>query len=357
MRASGTAFTSTLGGRKMKKKAKSIILSAGVIICALAAAFIIYINTGPCIPGGDTVFEEIMTCELPELVTGQTGFARNGTVKIWYEAFNPAGSPKGTILLIMGHSATALRWQDFHLPFVKAGYRVIRFDNRGVGLSDWITDWDKNKPYLLEDMALDSLAVMDALKVGRAHLVGVSMGGMIAQEMAIRHQSRVASLTSIMSTGFLKDPELTILPGDIMEKMIKISLRYLLVPTKMNQVKFQTYVFYLVNNNVSFDTRKSALVARYELERHGGYNPGVKDQHDAAILASGSRYDRLGSIKAPALVIHGKADPLIPVEHAMKYAAMIPHARTLFVDGMGHYIPKMHAEQIQQAILQTIQSK
>ncbi len=339
----------------MTKKGKRIILAVAGVLCVMVIAFFIYIKTGPIIPGSDDMFNEIMTCELPELVTGQTGFANNGKVKIWYEVFKPAQQPRGTILLIMGHSATSLRWQDFHVPFIKAGYQVIRFDNRGTGMSDWIKDWNKNNPYTIEDMAQDALTVMDALKVDTAHLIGASMGGMIAQQLAIKHQNRVASLTSIMSSGYLEDPALTVITPELMNQIITISLRYRLIPTKINQIKFQTYLFYLVSNNSSYDARQSALIARYEIEKHGGYNPRVKDQHDAAIITSGSRYDQLGSIKAPTLIIHGKADPLLPVEHSMKYAPMIPHAKTLFIDGMGHYIPDIYMNRINQALFQNIQ--
>ncbi len=339
----------------MTRKTKSIIVAVAGAIGAAVIVFCVYINTGPHIPGCDKTVKKVMKSKLPELVTGQTGFAHNGKVKIWFESFKPAGSPRGTILLIMGYAATSLRWQDFHVPFVNAGYQVVRFDNRCVGLSDWIQDWDKNNPFTLEDMALDALAVMDALKIDRAHIIGVSMGGMIAQQMAIKHTDRVASLTSIMSAGNAMDPELKVFPPEIMKSLIKISLRYRLIPTEINLIKYQVYLFYLISNDSQYDVEKSALIARYEVEKHGGYNPRVEKQQEAAIRASGSRYEQLGSIRVPALVIHGKSDPLVPVEHAYKYAPMIPHAKTLFIDGMGHDIPRAHMDRIFQAINQNME--
>ena len=337
----------------MTKKGKRIISAVAGVLSILVIGMLIFMNTGPVIPGGNELFGEIMTADLPELVTGQTGYAHNGKVKIWYEAFRPAGAPRGTVLLIMGHSATSLRWQNFHRRFVEAGYRVVRFDNRGVGLSDWAKDWNRSRPYTLEDMARDTLAVMDTLKIDRAHLVGISMGGMIAQQLAIRHGNRVASLTSIMSSGYMEDPALHILSWRFIKQLMRIVPRYGLMPSELDQVKFQTYLFFAADNNdANYDSRQSAFIARYEVEKHGGYNPRVVTQHNAAITASGSRYGLLGSIRVPTLVIHGKADPVVPFEHALKYAPMIPGAKTLFLDGMGHYIPRIHLGKIQQAILE-----
>lgn len=339
----------------MTGKSKKTILAAVGIFVILIVAFCIFVNTGPRISGEDEIFKEIMAEDVPELVTGQTGFARNGKVKIWYESFMPANRPRGTVLLIMGHSATSLRWQDFHLPLVAAGYQVIRFDNRGTGLSDLMNEWESGNPYTLEDMAQDALAVMDALGIGKAHLVGVSMGGMIAQQMAIKHPSRAASLTSIMSSGYLDDPELKILSPRLLKSLIRLAARYRMIPTKMNMIKFQVYLYYCINNcDPSYDARKSAELARYELEKHGGDNTKVVKQHNAAIKTSGSRYGQLASIKAPTLIIHGKEDGVIPIEHAYKYAAMIPGATTLFIDGMGHGIVAASIKKIEQAILQNI---
>ena len=120
-------------------------------------------------------------------------------MKIWYEKRAPTDSIKGTLLLVMGHSATAMIWSDdFMQPFIDAGYQVIRYDNRGVGESDWIADWDEENPYSLEDMSKDGIAVLNAEGVEKAHVLGASMGGMIVQRMALSHKDKVASLVSLL---------------------------------------------------------------------------------------------------------------------------------------------------------------
>ena len=133
---------------------KKILIGLLVILALITAVYFYFINTGIQLPPEtDTIVEEVLQSgELPELITGETGFAENDGVKIWYEKITPEDSIKGTILLIMGHSSSALIWSsNFTGPLVDAGYQVIRYDNRGVGESDWMTNWDASNPYSLED--------------------------------------------------------------------------------------------------------------------------------------------------------------------------------------------------------------
>ena len=186
---------------------KKILLG---LLILLILGFFIFINTGIDMPkDSDKVIDEVLKSELPELVNGKTDFAKSGDLDIWYEVIEPQDSVRGTILLVMGLASTAMLWtDDFYDPFVDAGYRVIRYDNRDVGLSTWVKEYDKNQPYTLEDMAKDGMAVLDDVGIDKAHIVGASMGGMIAQRMAISHSDRVSSLTSIMSSGYMNDPEI-----------------------------------------------------------------------------------------------------------------------------------------------------
>ena len=169
---------------------KKIGIGLLVIALLLVAAYYWFLNSGIQLPPEtDEIVQEVLQSkELPELITGETGFANNGDVKIWYEKRVPTDSIKGTLLLVMGHSSSAMIWgSEFMQPFIDAGYQVIRYDNRGLGESDWITDWDKANPYSLEDMAKDGIAVLDAVGVDKAHVLGASMGGMIVQRMTLSH--------------------------------------------------------------------------------------------------------------------------------------------------------------------------
>jgi pimeloyl-ACP methyl ester carboxylesterase len=116
----------------------------------------------------------------------------------------------------MGIANDALAWPEhFIQPLVDSGFQVIRYDHRGTGLSDWIDRWDRDNPYSLGDMANDAIAVLNKLKINKAHVIGVSMGGMIAQTMAINHPERIMSLASLMSSGYIEDPNLEGISTDL----------------------------------------------------------------------------------------------------------------------------------------------
>ncbi len=336
---------------------KKIIIGTLVLLALLTIGFFIFINTGVDLPeDADVVIEQVMSAELPILVTGKTGIATNGDVNIWYESKLPTDSVKGTILLVMGLGATALIWDnDFCQDYVDAGYQVVRYDNRDVGQSTWVSDWDEADPYTLEDMAQDGIAVLDAINVDKAHVVGASMGGMIAQTMAINHQSRLASLTSIMSSGFMMDESIPF-PDGFNQKLIKLTLKYLLSGSDIDNLKFHIGNQELLKGSGEYpnDMKTSAETTLYELKKRKGYNSSAVDHQVKAIEASGSRLDDLGKITIPTLVIHGISDPLVKIEHAKKYAPLIPNSTTLYIDGMGHDLPKIYREKISSNILETI---
>jgi len=338
---------------------KKILIGLSIVIALLIAGYYIFINTGIQLPKEtDAIIAEVLQAgELPELVTGETGFAENGGVKIWYEKLIPEDSIRGTLLLIMGHSSSALIWgADFTQPLVDAGYQVIRYDNRGVGESDWMTDWNADNPYTLEDMAKDGIAVLDAAGVDKAHILGASMGGMIAQRVALSHRERVLSLTSIMSSGYMNDPEMPMLSTSGMLDFVRLSLRHSTPPSEVGAIKFMVGIQQLFKGNGPYNhpIKSSAELVLYEIRKRKGSNPDVGDQHTAAIAASGSRLEELGTIKVPTLIIHGKSDPLVRFEHCEKYAPLIPHAKKLFIDGMGHDMHAIYMEQYHTAILDNI---
>jgi len=250
-------------------------------------------------------------------------------------------------------------WDDlFCAQLAERGFQVIRFDNRDVGLT---TNFDSaglprlgrlmeaqakgeamEVPYTLIDMANDSVGLLDALKIESAHIVGVSMGGMIAQTMAIHHPNRIRTLTSIMSTT----GEQGIAPANPeVQKVL-----YTPAPTDR-----EGFIANYVNTRKIIggpgfpinETHERELASRI-FER--GINPAGVARQLAAVMASGSRKEALQSIKVATLVIHGQDDPLIPVAGGIATAKAIPGARLMIIKGMGHGLPASVWPQIIKAI-------
>jgi pimeloyl-ACP methyl ester carboxylesterase len=304
------------------------------LLIFLAAIFIFIFTGGPKLPPDtDAIIDEVISSELPEIIGGETGFASSGGLSIWYERISLEGSPKGVVLLLLGMGGDALFWPPkFVRGFLEAGYQVIRYDHRGTGMSDWVESWDRRNPYAVADMAGDVVAVLDALRVERAHLVGLSMGGMVAQEVAIQQPARVASLTLMMTSGFVGDPDL---PG--------LSTRYLL-GSALKGLPILKYRLLggeknLIKEHIAKHVRERAVVVLYGLRQRRGINLRGARQHLMAVTISGSRYEKLKTLHVPTLIIHGTADQMMPVEHGQKLAATIPNAKALWLEGLGHVFP------------------
>lgn len=336
-----------------------LYLSLGILTPGLLG-FIYFINSGIQLPkGADKTIADTCAKPIPELVKGETGIAKSGDLDIWYEVIRPKADSKGIVLLVMGHNSTSMLWTShFYEPIVDAGYTVIRYDNRDVGLSSWITDWDRKNPYTLEDMALDGMAVLDAAGVEKAHVIGVSMGGMIAQRMAISHSDRVLSLTSIMSSGYMMDPDLPPVPKWFAQNFVKFGIRYLMTSSKEGGPKFFVAILQTLRGDGPYeiDVKGATEIMLYETKKRRGFNKRAVYQQGKAIEASGSRLEELSQIKMPTLIVHGKSDPLIIFDHAQKYAPMIPHAEKLFIEGMGHDLPKLYLGQVHEAIFRNLGS-
>jgi pimeloyl-ACP methyl ester carboxylesterase len=336
-------------------KIAALVLAGLVVVLLVGAA--IYVSTwGPALPPEtDEIIRRVRRAELPELVQGQTGYADSGGVEIWYESLEPTGEAKGSVLLIMGIGNDALAWPSYFLqPIVDAGYRVVRHDHRGTGLSDWMEDWDPAQPYTLDDMAADGIAVLDDLGLENAHVVGASLGGMIAQQMAIRYPERVASLTSIMSSGYALDPELPGMSREIATEFVKLGIKYGLFGSETGIIKMTVASQQLLMGDPAYqlDVQTIAELVLYDLRVRRGYNPQAAQQHNAATIASGSRYRDLAELQVPALVIHGTTDPMIPIAHGQKVARSIPGAQTLWVEGMGHDLPRKFVDILVTTMLQ-----
>ena len=272
--------------------------------------------------------------------------ARANGIDICYEIFGDAGAEP--LLLIMGLAAQMIHWDDdFCRQLAARGFRVIRFDNRDIGKSSKMTGGKRltplellklrflkipvAAPYKLLDMAKDTIGLMDTLGIKSAHLVGASMGGMIAQETAISFPERVRSLTSIMSTtGNPKIPPPT----------REAAAMLMAPPPATKEEYFERYAqTWKILRAGSFPQDEALDRGRAERNFERGLNPAGVGRQLRAILASGSRKDRLASVKVPTLVIHGTVDPLVRPEGGKDTAASIPGARLLMVEGMGHALP------------------
>jgi pimeloyl-ACP methyl ester carboxylesterase len=270
----------------------------------------------------------------------------NGLTLDVEETGDPATPP---VLLIMGLAMPAAAWPDeFIGRLVGHDLRVIRFDNRDCGGSDRargprrygarvaiaraLMRLPVHAPYTLEDMAKDAAGVLDALDISRAHVVGASMGGMIAQVLAALYPERVASLTSIMSSSGNPSPRVAL--GS--RRALRVLLR---PPTRLDTEEGITehlmHVFGVIGSP-GFRSARPALRAQLEKVARRGYDRAGSERQLLAVLASGDRRRLLARITAPTLVIHGADDPLVPVAAGIDTARNIPGAQLIVVPGMGH---------------------
>ena len=268
---------------------------------------------------------------------------RSNGITLEYDTFGDSSHP--AMVLIMGLATQMIAWQpQFCRALAKRGFHVIRFDNRDVGLSTKLADPPPSliasalkqrlglpieAPYLLSDMADDTVGLLDGLGIEAAHLVGASMGGMIAQEVALGHRDRVLSLTSIMSTtGNPKvgrpDPWLArlLIRRDAASRdeaiEMSVDIRRRLSP-------------------VHFNEKDSRNFAAASSDR--SFHPSGRRRQLAAVMASGDRTARLRTLDVPTLVIHGRQDSLVHPDGGQATADAIPASRLVIFDQMGHDLP------------------
>ena len=266
--------------------------------------------------------------------------ARNGAVEIEYETFgDPAGE---AVLLINGLGSQMTRWPEaFCALLITKGLYAIRFDNRDVGLSTWCEGQD----YTVNDMAADAAAVLDAVGKPKAHIVGISMGGMIGQVFAATYPGRTLSFTSIMSnTGNpnLPPPNAALLNTRPLD------------PSDPNFTA-DTVARAEAIGSPAYPWPPGALAARAKAEAERGFNPAGVQRQMAAIRASGDRREKLSTIKAPTMVLHGESDPLVPVIGGRDTAANIPGAELRTIPGMGHDLPPALYETFIQTIWRAVE--
>jgi pimeloyl-ACP methyl ester carboxylesterase len=269
-------------------------------------------------------------------------------ITITYESSGDPGGP--AVLLNMGLALQLISWPyEFVDGLVQRGYRVIRYDNRDAGLSSqfdhlgapnlWLAylrhllGWRQRAAYTLHDMAGDAVGLLDALGVAAAHIVGVSMGGMVSQIMAARYPDRALSLTSIMSSSGRPG-----LPGPTGAAR-RILLRLTPSAHHRSRVVEQMVDTFRTIGSPAYPTPEALLrrMAGEAVERN--VNGGGVARQLVAIAASGDRSALLRDIRCPALVIHGDADPLVPCACGIDTARQIPGARLELIRGMGHDMP------------------
>jgi pimeloyl-ACP methyl ester carboxylesterase len=252
-------------------------------------------------------------------------------VDLFVEAFGDDDAEP--VLLISGADVHCTRWTPALIdPLVAAGFRVVRFDNRDSGLS---TKVPSSVGYTLDDLAADSLSVMDGLSIDSAHVIGRSMGGMVGQVLALTSPERVRSLALLCSSPGLGDERLPSAADWLLDKMAE----RLFAPPPADKAERVAWVVELdrlfAGHRYPFDDEASRSVAELEVERCWYPESG----HGPAVGASPSRLDSLGKINVPTLVVHGTADPVFPVEHALALSDGVPGAHLWLVEGLGHEVP------------------
>jgi pimeloyl-ACP methyl ester carboxylesterase len=266
----------------------------------------------------------------------------NGIELCYQEMGDPDGAP---LLLVMGLATQMIAWDEgFCALLAEEGFRVVRFDNRDIGRSTRIDAAGVpnvvemaigrrgTAPYLLRDMAADTVGLMDHLEIESAHLVGASMGGMIVQTAAIEHPDRVRSLTSIMSTTGSRRV------GHPSYRTFGLLLGK---PPREREAAIERVLktFRTIGSpGYPFEEERIREIAGRSFDR--GHNPAGIARQLHAITASGDRTPDLRNLDLPALVIHGKSDPLVNPSGGRATAKAIPGARLRMVDGMGHDLPR-----------------
>jgi pimeloyl-ACP methyl ester carboxylesterase len=281
-----------------------------------------------------------------------------GGIELCYETLGDPTAPP--LLMIMGLGGQLIYWPEGLCELlVSRGLRLIRFDNRDAGRSTWLTELGKpslsaaaagspeTPPYLLSEMAGDAVGLLDELEIEAAHVLGASLGGMIAQALAIEHPSRVLSLASLMSTtgepgkGFAHEVAMPVLmkrPPAEREAYIESLLEARRVIGSPGFERDEDWIRDLAGR--AFDR---------------GLNPDGTQRQLAAIIASGDRSTRLRELDVPTVVIHGTADPLIDVSGGEATAAAIPGAELVLIEGLGHDMPAGAWDQIADAVLANVE--
>lgn len=290
-------------------------------------------------------------------------------INIWWQDYGDKENP--AVILIMGLNSNSKVWPaEFIHKIVDNGFYVVVYDNRDIGKSTWVTEepllisfikamptpiiklfvdgiftfifdesgrFNMSNPapaeYNLNDMALDGLSLLDHLGIEKAHVVGASMGGMIAQVMTLNYPERVLTLTAIMTTPGFDTPDLS----GPHEKFVKAMKESMVLNLLEEEEKALTVIEQaLTGSRFPFDKKAFSQEAKNRIQQ--GLN--TSNAQIAAVGASPNRLNRLQEIHAPTLIIHGTEDPLIPIDHGLSLAKNIPNSSQMIIQGVGHEIPQ-----------------
>jgi len=249
-------------------------------------------------------------------------FVETNGVRLWFEDLGPADAPP--VVLVSGGGASVVWWPPGLVSgLVDAGFRVVQFDNRDVGRSTHI-DW-ASAPYSIDDMAADTVGLLDARGIPAAHLVGISVGGTVVQATALAFPDRVRSLT-LLSTSPGPDPRLSSSDPAVFADLGG--------PVETAEDAAEVDVVFsraVAGSRFPFDERYYREVALADQARGTNRNPGMP--------SASSRVDALDRIQVPTLIVHGTEDPIYPFDHAETLAHGIPHTTLVTWDGVGHELP------------------
>jgi len=267
-------------------------------------------------------------------------------LELYFETFGSPTDP--TVLMVSGLGAQCVAFDEELCESIAAlGRHVVRYDHRDVGLSTHLHDSDANPlaafaalgagtpidaPYTLSDMAADGVALLDSLGIERADLFGTSMGGMIAQTMAIEHPGRVRSLTSVMSTT--GEPEFGAPAAETLGALLQV-----LTPAEDRAARIANAVLMarVIGTPSVFDEARAVARATTFVDR--AYDPAGSGRQFVAIMASGSRAEGLARLSLPTVVLHGDEDPLVHISGGQRTAELVPDAEFRLLERMGHDLP------------------
>ena len=260
-------------------------------------------------------------------------YATNGDCSIFYETFGSPDDP--TLLMVNGLGSQCINYhEDWCRMFADAGFHAVRFDNRDVGLSTHYTDApldEHGAAYRVTDMAKDAIAVLDAIGVERAHVMGLSMGGMIVQHLAIHHRGRLSSMVSVMSRT--SEREYGASTPEAAAQLMGAA------PTDRESAIENHLVGQRIWGSPGFnDEERCRADAERAFDR--AFDPAGVTRQFMAVQASGPWADDLPGVTTPTLVMHGTADTLIGVGGGRRTAELIPGARFVAIEGMGHDYPR-----------------
>jgi pimeloyl-ACP methyl ester carboxylesterase len=267
-------------------------------------------------------------------------------IELYFDSFGHTRQP--TVLLVSGLGAQCVAYDDeFCEGIVEQGYRVVRFDNRDAGLSTHFDDvaadplmalaamgagGTVDAPYTLDDLAVDVVGLLDSIDVGSAHLVGSSMGGMIAQTVAIRFPGRVSTLTSIMSTT--GEPDVGLPDPECLGSLLSI-----MAPAQSRAERIENAVTLarVIGTPDAFDEVRARERSARFVDR--AYDPAGTARQLVAVFASGSRAEGLAALDVPTLVLHGDRDPLVHISGGHRTAELVPGSQFRLLESMGHDLP------------------